>query len=99
MKIPKNERQRTDPSREGDGGPAAEPFETDVHEMTRTTQTARGQKRIRRTPSLQESEKRLGKRNDRAHDHERELEAGGKKFVRIPAKDKEVRSRETIKTE
>ena len=99
IEIPKHQRQRTEPCREGNTGSAAEPFEASVQPTSRTAQQASRQERIGSGPALQKSGKWIGKQYDGPHDCERQLKTRRKKLVRFPAKEKESRRSETIEDE
>ena len=96
IKIPKYQRQRTDPCREGNAGSATKPFKGNVHPESRTTQQASWQERIWSSPALQKFRKWIGKQYNGANDREGELKACRKKFVRVPAEKKERRCSEAV---
>ena len=99
IKIPKYQRQRTDPCREGNAGSATKPFKGNVHPESRTTQQASWQERIWSSPALQKFRKWIGKQYNGANDREGELKACRKKFVRVPAEKKERRCSEAVENE
>src|SRR6266478_7563518 len=99
VKIPKHQRQRTEPRREGNAGSAAKPFEGGVHLTSRAAQQASWQERIGSGPALQKFRKWIGKQYDGANDREGELKACRKKFVCVPAEEKERRRSEAVEDE
>jgi hypothetical protein len=99
VKTPKHQRQRTEPCREGNAGSAAKPFKGGVHPTSRAAQQASWQERIGSGPALQKFRKWIGKQYDGANDRKGELKACRKKFVRIPAEQKERRRSEAVENE
>src|SRR4029453_16230988 len=99
VKIPKHQRHRTEPGREGNAGSAAKPFKGGVHPTSRAAQQASWQERVGSGPALKKFRKWIGKQYNGANDREGELKACRKKFVRVPAEKKKRRRSETVKDE
>src|SRR6267378_4283201 len=99
VKIPKHQGQRTDPCREGNAGSLAKPFKGGVHPTSQAAQQASRQERIGGGQALQKFRKWIGKQYNGAHNREGELKARRKKFVRVPAEEKERRRSEAIEDE
>src|SRR6266480_3949161 len=99
VKIPKHQRQRTEPCCEGNAGSATKPFKGSVHPTSRATQEASWKERIGGRPALQKFRKWIGQQYDGANDREGELKTCRKKFVRVPAEEKECRRSEAVEDE
>src|SRR6266508_4362037 len=73
MKIPQDQWERPNPGCQRHRCSLAEPFVSSVDPATRTTQQAARQERIACHPTLQKTEKRIGKQYNGAHNREGEL--------------------------
>src|SRR5206468_4553572 len=87
------------PCRERNTGSATKPFKGSVHPTSRATQEASWNERIGGRPALQKFRKWIGQQYDGANDREGELKTCRKKFVRVPAEEKERRRSEAVEDE
>ena len=96
VKVPKDERQRTNPRCQRYRYSTRNPFITGVHPTTRAAHQRLWQERVRSAATLENPEEWIAEQHNCANHCEGKLEPGGKQFVRVPAENEKRRGGQAV---